>query len=118
MTGTARCLVTLFTLSSVIGQTVAEPTVRILTPNVDSCSAYVKSMETNDNPTLMAGLGGWALGFLSGVAQGTDKDILRDAKAPDLFRQLYSLCKAQPGLPLSIAAEQMARALIEVRSRR
>jgi hypothetical protein len=109
MTKTFNLAIALVTLCTTAN---AQQTVRVLTPSTDTCFAYTHAMEVNDNPVLTAGLGGWALGFFSGVAQGAGKDILRNVEAPDLFRQLYSLCKARPGQPLSVAAEEVARDLL------
>jgi len=99
-------------------QSEAQQTVRILTPDSDTCLAYTQAMEATDNPALTAALGGWALGFFSGVAQGTGIDYLRDADASGLFHQLYSECLGQPRLPLSVVAEHMARDLIAARQRK
>jgi len=92
----------------------AQNNIMVLTPTTDSCLSYTQAMEANDL-ILTEGLNGWALGYLSGVAQGTGIDILRDAAAPDLFRQLYLVCKAQPRQLLSVALEGIARNLIAAR---
>jgi hypothetical protein len=88
-----------------------QKTVRILTPSSDTCSAYTKAMDAKDEPRL-AGLAGWALGYLSGVAQGSGVDFLRDEEAPKLFTRLYAGCSTQPSKPLSLVVEEMARALL------
>jgi hypothetical protein len=56
------------------------------------------------------GYGGWCLGFLSGVAQGTNIDFLRRQDAGALSGRLYSLKQADK--PLSVAVEEIARSLI------
>ncbi len=65
-------------------------------------------MDTADKANLPA-LGGWALGFLSGVAQGAGTDILRNATAQGVMNRLYNDCKSQPAKPMSLVLEQMAR---------
>ena len=89
----------------------AQNNITVLTPTTDSCLSYTRAIEANDF-MLTEGVNGWALGYLSGVAQATGIDILRDAAAPDLFRQLYSVCKAEPRQLLSAALEGIARNLI------
>jgi hypothetical protein len=90
----------------------AQQSIKILTPTNDTCAAFIQAMEDNDKPAQTAGLAGWALGFFSGVAQGTGKDILRNAQTPDLIQKLYLLCKSDPYRPLSVAAEHMAQSLV------
>lgn len=89
----------------------AQQTVKILTPSSDSCAAFMVAMESGD-PTKVAALGGWALGFMSGVAQGTNVDILRDATAQGVMSRLYSDCQKQPGRPMSVILEEIARSLV------
>jgi hypothetical protein len=61
---------TLFTVS-----TQAEATVRVLTTTADSCLAFTTAMDA------ISALFAWTLGFLSGVAQGTGTDYLRNVDA-------------------------------------
>jgi hypothetical protein len=89
----------------------AQQKVRILTPSSDTCSAFTKAMDAKDEARL-AGLAGWALGYLSGVAQGSGVDFLRNEEAPKLFTRLYAGCSTQPTKPLSLVVEEMARALL------
>ena len=89
----------------------AQNNITVLTPTTDSCLSYTRAIEANDF-MLTEGVNGWALGYLSGVAQGTGIDILRDEAAPDLFRQLYSACKAEPRQLLSVVLEGIARNLL------
>jgi hypothetical protein len=94
------------------GQARAQQSIRILTPTNDSCAAYTKAMETGD-ATTVAAFGGWTAGFVSGVAQGTGIDFLRNEEAEKLFGELYANCLSAPSKLLSLAAEERARALIE-----
>jgi hypothetical protein len=96
-----------------LGQQAEAQSVKVLTPTSDSCSVYTKTMEANENPTLTAGLSGWALGFVSGVAQGRGRDILRRVTAAALVAHLYTVCKQNPDQLLSLAAEGVARELME-----
>lgn len=89
----------------------AGDTVRVLTPTNDTCRAYTNAMIGGDKSTVPA-LAGWYLGFLSGVAQGTGIDFLRNASAEELSQRLYNDCQRQPDKPLSLAAEEIANKLV------
>jgi len=89
----------------------ARQDVRILTPTSDSCRSYTEAIATSDKPALLA-LAGWFTGFLSGVAQGTGNDFLRNEDVQDVSERLYDVCMKQPDKPLSLAAEELARKLI------
>jgi hypothetical protein len=92
----------------------AQQNVRILTPSLDTCSAFTKAMDAKDEARL-AGLTGWTLGYLSGVAQGSGVDFLRNAEASKLFTRLYAGCSTQPSKSLSLAVEEMAREFLASR---
>jgi hypothetical protein len=94
-----------------------QQSVKILTPTEDTCDAYTSAIDANEQQLLL-GLGGWAIGYFSGVAQGAEIDFLRETSAPVLFKQLYSICLSTPDKPLSVAAEAMARELIATYQRR
>jgi hypothetical protein len=66
---------TLFAVS-----TQAEANVRVLTTTADSCLAFTTAMDAGDESKISA-LFAWTLGFLSGVAQGTGTDYLRNVDA-------------------------------------
>jgi hypothetical protein len=93
------------------GHAAAQQNVRILAPSVDTCRAFTVAMDANNHAAVSA-LGGWALGFLSGVARGTGIDFLRKEEAPKLLERLYTDCLKQPGNTLSLTVEEMARAFL------
>jgi hypothetical protein len=93
----------------------AQTTVRILTPSSDSCVAFTKAMDNPGDQRLLIALSGWALGFLSGVAQGTSADILRSASNESVMTRLYNECQKQPNKPMSVVLQEMARALVSGR---
>ncbi len=68
-------------------------------------------MERADQARLLP-LVGWAQGFFSGVAQATGVDFLHNISSQDLMARLYNVCQSQPTKPLSVAAEEIAKALI------
>jgi hypothetical protein len=86
-------------------------TVKFLTPTEDSCGTFVTAMNTAD-ATKLAALAGWALGFLSGVAKGSDIDILRPMTAQDVMVRLYKACEQQPTQLFSVVVELTALSLI------
>jgi len=89
----------------------AQQTVRILTPTADSCRAYTTAMVGPDK-TALTGLAGWVVGYLSGIAQGTRTDFLHGEDVARLTSRLYDDCLKRPEMPLSIAAQELAKKLI------
>jgi hypothetical protein len=85
--------------------------IKILTPNKDSCLAYITAFDTADAVNIGV-LSGWAVGFFSGVAQGTGIDYLRNFDVNSLTQRLYDSCRRQPDKLLSLAAEELARSMI------
>jgi hypothetical protein len=104
-------LVTTLLILSVAVPSAAQQTIKILPPINDSCAEFMGGMETGD-PTKLAVLASWALGFVSGIALGTGVDVLRRMTGPDVVSRLYSDCQKQPGRALSVTVEEMARSLI------
>jgi hypothetical protein len=100
-------------LAIVVGgsETSADQGIKLLAPPVDSCRAYTAAVFGNDRMTLV-GFSGWFLGFLSGKAQGTGIDFLRDADKEDLNKRLYEVCRAQPDKSFSSVVEEMAKSLM------
>jgi hypothetical protein len=92
-------------------QAAAQQTARILTPTTDTCRAFTAAMVAPDK-TALAGLAGWFVGYLSGVAQGTRIDFLRNEDLKRLSIRLYDDCLKRPEMPLSIAAQELAKKLI------
>ncbi|MGH7035592.1 MAG: hypothetical protein ACREFL_17825 [Stellaceae bacterium] len=88
----------------------AQPPIKILAPSEDSCAALTAAMDSRDTPKVLS-LGGWALGFLSGIAQESGKDILRDATSELVLDRLYESCKAQPARPMTLLVEELAESL-------
>ena len=85
--------------------------IKKITPNKDSCLAYTTAFDNPDmplNPILTA----WAIGFFSGVAQGTGIDYLRNDDLTSLTLRLINTCRSQPDKLLSLAAEELSRSLI------
>lgn len=101
----------LLLMTAVAPPATAQETIKILTPDDDTCAPFVAAMNSGDTAKVLA-LGGWALGFISGVAQGTGADILRGATVQGVMNRLYAECQRQPGQAMSVALEEIARALV------
>ncbi len=97
-------------LVALVAPAAAQPSIKILQPAEDTCAAFVQAMDAKD-ATQVLSLGGWALGFLSGVAEGRQKDILHDTTSEGVLDRLYAACQAQPAQPISSILETMARSL-------
>jgi hypothetical protein len=94
----------------------AESIVKVLTPVDDTCLAYTKAMESVDNST--ATLGNWVVGFFSGVAQGSNVDILKDVGTIELLQRVYFRCMTNPDEEMSASAERVARELLAAAQQR
>jgi hypothetical protein len=90
---------------------VAQQSIKILTPNTDSCLAFTSAVDANDRIMVLT-LSGWAIGYVSGVAQGTGKDILRSANNLSVLNQVYDDCEKQPDKPFSLVLEELTRRLV------
>ena len=89
----------------------AQQTIQILTPSANTCRAFTAAMVA-PHKTALVGLAGWVIGYLSGVAQGTQTDFLRGEDVKKLSGRLYNGCLSKPEMPLSIAVEALAKILI------
>jgi hypothetical protein len=99
-------------LAAACTQAAAQKTIQILTPSTNTCRAFTAAMVASDK-TALVGLAGWFIGYLSGVAQGTQTDFLHGEDVKRLSGRLYNGCLKKPELPLSAAAEELAKILIE-----
>jgi len=93
-------------------QAAGQQTIQILTPSTNTCRAFTAAMVAPDK-TALVGLAGWFIGYLSGVAQGTRTDFLHGEDVRRLSSRLYNGCLRNPEMLLSIAAEELAKILIE-----
>ena len=89
----------------------ADPSIKILIPTDDTCTAYVAAMNTEDRAAMLS-LGGWALGYWSALAEQSGKDILHDTTSEALLDRLATQCQAQPAAPMSSVVEAIGRSLV------
>jgi hypothetical protein len=54
----------------------------------------------------------WVSGFISGIAEGSNVDILGDLHFKDIIARVYQMCEANPSMMLSVAAERMAAEML------
>lgn len=62
-----------------------------------SCGLWVEARQTSSETVSVSGLQqmeNWILGYLSGVANKTGKDILKDPDPASIFRWMDAYCKA------------------------
>jgi hypothetical protein len=93
------------------GSAHAQHKVLLLTPTSDSCHAFTQALGSHDLVTAEA-LGTWAIGFISGIAQGSGVNFLEHASAEGIYRQLELDCRAQPRMPFSAVVGALARSLM------
>lgn len=89
----------------------AQKGIRILIPRDNTCTAFVAAFNGDDR-LAMLDLGGWALGYLSGIAQQSGTDILRDMTSEILMDRIAEACQRQPGKPMSSIVMEIANALL------
>lgn len=75
-----------------------------------SCGFWVKHRAEGGWPTLVEE--NWLFGFLSGLATGTDKDILQSTDAESITLWMDNYCKANPLSSISAGAQAMFAELV------
>lgn len=103
-----------FAFLAAVSASAAAPTatqpIKLLIPSQDTCPAFVQALNSGDTTTMLS-LGGWALGFLSGVAQASGKDILGDTTSQAVMDQIAEACKDDPDKPISSIVETLSQSL-------
>jgi len=89
----------------------AQKGIRILIPREDTCDAFIAALNNGDRAALLD-LGGWALGYLSGIAQQSGRDILRDVTSESLMDRIADSCQRQPSKPMSSVVMEIANSLL------
>ena len=89
----------------------AQKGVRILIPRENTCGAFVAAYNGDDR-LAMLDLGGWALGYLSGIAQQSGKDVLRGLTSEILMDRIADSCQRQPNKPMSSVVIEIANSLL------
>jgi len=89
----------------------AQKGIRVLIPRENTCTAFLAAFNGDDR-LAMLDLGGWALGYLSGIAQQSGKDILRDMTSEILMDRIADACQRQPSKPMSSVVMEIANSLL------
>ncbi|HEY1506681.1 MAG TPA: hypothetical protein VGF92_20425 [Stellaceae bacterium] len=89
----------------------AQKGIRLLIPADDTCSAFIAALNSSDRAAMLD-LGGWALGYLSGMAQQSGKDILHDVTSEGLMDRIAEACQRQPGSQMSSIVMQIGNSLL------
>ena len=89
----------------------AQKGIRVLIPREDTCNAFLAAFNGDDR-LAMLDLGGWALGYLSGIAQQSGRDILHDMTSESLMDRIAESCQRQPNKPMSSVVIEIGSALL------
>ena len=98
-------------LLALAGPSAAQQGIRMLIPNDDTCTAFLAALNSSDRAAML-NLGGWALGYLSGIAQQSGKDILRGTTSEGLMDRIAESCQRQPNRPMSAIVMEIANSLV------
>jgi hypothetical protein len=85
--------------------------IRVLIPSDDTCNAFVAALNSGDRAT-MVDLGGWALGYLSGVAQQSGKNILGQTTSEAVMDRIAESCQRGPDRAMSAVVMEIANGLM------
>ena len=89
----------------------AQQGIKVLIPSDDTCTAFIAALNSSDRAAMLD-LGGWALGYLSGVAQQSGKDILHDVTSQSVMDRIADACQRQPDRDLSLVVIEIGNALL------
>jgi hypothetical protein len=106
-----RCLVAAIALAAVASSANAQPGIRVLIPSDDTCSAFVAALNSGDR-AMMLNLGGWALGYLSGVAQQSGKNIIAQSTSETIMDRIAEGCQRDPNRAMSTVVMEIANSLL------
>jgi len=89
----------------------AQQGIRILIPSDDTCNAFIAALNSSDRAAMLD-LGGWALGYLSGLAQQSGKDILKNMTSESLMDRIGDSCQRQPSRAMSAVVMEIGSTLL------
>ena len=89
----------------------AQPGIRVLIPTDDNCNAFIAALNSGDRGTML-NLGGWALGYLSGTAQQSGKNILGQTTSEGLMDRIAESCQRDPNRAMSTVVMEIANSLL------
>jgi len=106
-----RAALAAIVLLGLAGPSAAQQGIHILIPNDDTCDAFIAALNSSDRATMLD-LGGWALGYLSGIAQQSGKDILHGTTSEALMDRIAESCQRQPNRAMSAIVMEIANSLL------
>jgi hypothetical protein len=88
-----------------------------MTPNTDSCQAFATAAKGTDanypaDASRFLLMSAWVTGFMSGIAEGSNVDILRGLDITQIIFRFEQKCDASPELLLTVAAERTAKEML------
>jgi hypothetical protein len=91
--------------------TAVPPAQAVIVRGMPSCGTWVQTRQAGD----MASIGNrlWLIGFLSGVAAGTQKDLLKTTDNDSITLWMDNYCRANPLNDLEDGAETLAKELMK-----
>jgi hypothetical protein len=89
----------------------AQKGIKMLIPSDDTCTAFIAALNSSDR-SAMLDLGGWALGYLSGLAQQSGKDLLHDVTSQSLMDRIADVCQRQPSRAMSSVVMEIGNSLL------
>lgn len=106
-----RAAVAVLALLAIASPSHAQKGIKILIPSDDTCNAFIAALNSSDRAAMLD-LGGWALGYLSGLAQQSGKDILHDVTSQSLMDRIADSCQRQPNRPMSSVVMEIGNSLL------
>jgi hypothetical protein len=106
-----QCCLVALALAAVTSSANAQQGIRVLIPSDNTCSAFVTALNNGDRETMLD-LGGWALGYLSGVAQQSGKNILAQTTSESLMDRIAEGCQRGPNRAMSAVVMEIANSLL------
>ena len=104
---TCRFSLTALALVAIATAADAQQGIKLLIPNEATCSGFLAALDNGDREAMLS-IGGWALGYLSGVAEQSGKDILRDTTSEALMDRIAQTCQSQPQREMSSVVIEIA----------
>lgn len=106
-----QCCLAALALTAIGSPGHAQQGIKLLMPGDDTCSAFVAALNNGDRSTMLS-LGGWALGYLSGIARQSGKDILHDVTSESVMDRIAEACQSQPGGAMSSVVMEIGNSLL------
>ncbi len=91
---------------------ISNPSSAIATLGVRTCGNWVKEAKTPNSCAAIANQS-WLVGYITGLAVGSNKDFLKDSDTDSLFLWVTNYCQKNPLEKLDSAGYALAEELIK-----